>query len=125
MFLKAATRRYPNLCREDCQICLIEIDDRILRPLGGDLSTYALHHLRKRGVDVRLESSVVEVHADHVTLVSNERLDTHTVIWCAGIEPNPLIKSIDVPTDERGYILCHRDLRVKCLDDFWAFVVGA
>ena len=125
MFLKAATRRYPNLCREDCQICLIEIDDRILRPLGGDLSTYALHHLRKRGVDVRLESSVVEVHADHVTLVSNERLDTHTVIWCAGIEPNPLIKSIDVPTDERGYILCERDLRVKSFDDVWAIGDGA
>jgi len=119
-FLKAAAKRFPRLLPRDCQVCLIEIDERILRPLGGDLSDFALRHLRRRGVDVRLETTVRAIGPDHVVLSTGERLDANCVIWCAGIEPNPLIASIDVPVDERGYILCERDLRVRGFENIWA-----
>ena len=39
---------------------------------------------------------------------------------CAGIGPSPLIGGLDLPTDERGYLLCERDLRVRGRDDVWA-----
>ncbi len=55
-----------------------------------------------------------------MTLSCSEQLDTRTVIWCAGIEPNPLIGAWLLPVDDRGYILCERDLRVKGIEHVWA-----
>jgi NADH dehydrogenase len=45
---------------------------------------------------------------------------TETVIWCAGIAPNPLLASADLPADPQGYVLCDRDLRVQGHDTVWA-----
>jgi NADH dehydrogenase len=42
------------------------------------------------------------------------------VIWCAGIDCSPIVARIGVPVDDRGYILCERDLRVQGFDDVWA-----
>ncbi len=125
MFLKNASRRYPHVRREDCRFTLIELSDRILRSLGGDLSDFAMRHLSRRKIDIMLETSIREVHADHVVLDSGHRLDTRTVIWCAGIEPNPLIAGLGLPCDEHGYILCERDLRVKGFENLWAIGDGA
>lgn len=119
-FVKRATERYRNLSRNDCRITLVEMLDRVLAALGDDLSDYALKHMRKRGIDVRLETIVNEVANSHVVLSTGETLPCATVIWCAGIEPNPLVKTLDLPKDEQGYILCERDLRVKGFDTVWS-----
>jgi len=120
VFLRQACRLYRNLRPDDCSVTLIEISERILSALDPDLSEYATDQMRRRGMAVRLNSSVVGVAADHLTLASGESLPTHTVIWCAGIEPNPLLKRLPFPLDRRGYILCERDSRVKGWDFAWA-----
>jgi NADH dehydrogenase len=119
-FLKRATKRYPHLEPGDCRVTLVEMADRILRPLGDDLSDFALAHLRRRGLDVRLETTVSRVEPTSVTLSTGDTLAASTVIWCAGIEPGPLVRDIDVPVDERGYVLCERDLRVRGFENVWA-----
>jgi NADH dehydrogenase len=44
----------------------------------------AVSVLRKRGVQVRLGTSVTEITADSVTLSDGSTLPTHTVLWTAG-----------------------------------------
>ncbi|MCP3904517.1 MAG: NAD(P)/FAD-dependent oxidoreductase [Planctomycetes bacterium] len=118
--IRRAVRRYPHVAPDACGMTLVEMGDRVLPPLGADLSDFALRHLRRRGIDVRLKTTVREVGEDFVTLDTGTRLPTRTVIWCAGIEPDPLVRRLDVPTDERGYIRCARDGRVEGFDDLWA-----
>ncbi len=121
VFLRSAARRhYPNLSESDCRVTLIELADRILGALDPKLSDYALRTLRKRGIDIRLRTTVEEVERRRVILNDGTDLATRTVIWCAGIEPSPLIEKLDLPVDERGYILCERDLRVKDFENVWA-----
>jgi NADH dehydrogenase len=114
------TKRYPNLAPDDCRVTLIEIADRILPGLDGDLSAYAVTKMRGRKIDVRLNTSVREIGADWVRLADGEKLTCSTMIWCAGIAPNPLLGDLALPRDDQGWLLCERDLRVRGCTDVWA-----
>jgi NADH dehydrogenase len=120
VFLKEAARRYPTLSPSDCHVTLLELTGRILAPLGPELSDFATRHLRRRNIDVLLNTSAVRVEPRSVTLSDGRTLAARTVIWCAGIEPSPLIGSLGLPVDQRGYILCERDLRVRGFDHVWS-----
>lgn len=120
MFLRRAIRRYPNLHNSVAKVTLVEQAGRILGALKPELSTFAQEHLERRGVDVRLATTVTSVAADHVILSTGERLETHTVIWAAGIAPNPLSGALGLPLDERGWVRCERDLRVEGMPNVWS-----
>ncbi len=118
-FLREAARAYRNVSRHDCRVSLIEAAPRILSALDEDLADYALARLRARGIEVRLSTTVAEIGRDHASLSDGGRLDTHTVIWCAGIAPNPLAPRLGLPTDAQGWLLCEPDLRVRECTDSW------
>jgi len=119
-FIRGAAKRYRHVKPSDIRVTLVELQDRVLGALGNELADFAARHLRKRGLDLRLGTSVKSVGADHVVLADGTRLPTRTVIWCAGIAPNPLTRSLKLPLDSRGYIECEHDLRVKGFDHVWS-----
>jgi NADH dehydrogenase len=137
-FLRRAARRYPSIApADDIRVTLVERAERILAPLGPRLSDYALANLTRRGIDVRLRDTVVAAGPTRVRLASGEDLRARTLVWCAGIEPNPLLgapadrapatgadgtraSGHGLPLDDRGYVLCERDLRVRGFDSVWA-----
>jgi NADH dehydrogenase len=120
VFLSRARRLYRNVKREDCRVTLVELSDRILAALDPSLAAYAASRLTKRGIELRLHESVLRIDADRVAMSGGETVSCHTVIWCAGIVPGPLVKRVHVPVDARGYILCERDLRVRGFENVWA-----
>ena len=119
-FLRQAARGYERIAADDIQVTLVELTERILRALGPDLSDYAATALRCCGVDVRLGESVTRIERTRVHLACGGVRPAHTVIWCAGIAPNPLIARLPFPTDPRGYIVTERDLRVPGFPAVWA-----
>jgi NADH dehydrogenase len=120
-FLREAVKRYPNLTTDDYKITLVELGDHILGALSDDdLSDYTLRYMRSQGISVLLKTSATEISLEKVVLSNGDMLDTHTVIWCAGIAPNPLINKFGLPADRRGYIVCDRDLRVTGHKNVWA-----
>ncbi|MDK2971272.1 MAG: hypothetical protein PWP23_1027 [Candidatus Sumerlaeota bacterium] len=119
-FLRAGARQYRNLKPSDIRVTLVERLPRILPTSAPGLAAYALRKLREAHLDVRLESTIKQIAPDHALLHDGERLDTHTVVWAAGIAQNPLAKALPVPQDERGYLLCEPDGRVKGCNSVWA-----
>lgn len=119
-FLHDARRRYPNVRKDEIRTVVLEFADRILPGTTGSLSKWCHDTLTKRGVDIRTKTTISEVGADFAQATDGERIPTRTVVWAAGIAPNPMVKQIGFPTNERGYIECERDLRVKGLDGVWA-----
>jgi len=99
---------------------VLELGDRILTAIDPELAEYAASHLKRRGLDIRTKTSVKEVSEDHVVLTNDERLDTYTCIWAAGIAPNPLLDKIDGLPREKGWIKCGTDLKVQGFDNVWA-----
>ena len=120
MFLRRACRRYAHVTASDITITLVDMASRILPNLDEGLAAFAARKLQGRGIDLRLGTSVREVGAEHVELTDGTRLATATVIWCAGIAPNPVLAELDLPRDSRGWVLCEPDLRVSGRPHVWA-----
>jgi len=119
-FLRQAAKQYTGFSPADISITLVEHSDRLLGALDPDLAEYALKNLRSRGLTVLLKTGVVAVGPDFAQLSTGAKISSRTVVWCAGVAPTPLTLALPVPRDERGYIECERDLRVKGFDNIWA-----
>jgi NADH dehydrogenase len=120
VFLRRAVRRYANVAAADISVTLVDIADRILPNLHVDLAAFAAEKLQRRGVRLRLRTSVARVEARRVVLGDGTVLDAETVVWCAGIAPIPALAGLGLPTDGRGWVLCDPDLRVRGLEHVWA-----
>lgn len=68
---------------------------------------------------MRLGTTLKEVHADHVVLSDDSRIDTRTVAWVTGVTAAPLIETLGLPT-EQGRLQVRADLQVPGHPDVFA-----
>ena len=47
-----------------------------------------------------------------VELDDGQRFDADTIIWTAGVKPNPMLEHTDLPRDDKGRVVCGADLQV-------------
>jgi len=119
-FAADAMDRYPRARLHGMRWVLVEAADRVLPELDLELAEYALRELRGRGIDIRLQTTLEEVGADFARLSSGETLSTQTVVWTAGVAPQPILKELNLPLDERGRVPVDSYLKVQGLDSVWA-----
>ena len=60
------------------------------------------------------------MEAESVTLADGLRIETETVVWTAGVTPQPVVQALGLPVDERGRIAVDPALRVEGYTDIWA-----
>jgi NADH dehydrogenase len=119
-FAADAMDNYPRARLHGMRWVLVEATNRVLPEIDPELAEYALHELRGRGIDIRLETTLDEVGADFARLSSGETLATRTVVWTAGVAPQPILRELNLPLDERGRVPVDEFLRVKGMDSVWA-----
>jgi NADH dehydrogenase len=119
-FAADAIERYPRARLHGMRWVLVEATDRVLPEIDAGLAEYALRELRGRGIDIRLGTTLEEVHADAARLATGETLPTHTVVWTAGVAPHPSLRRLSLPLDERGRVPVDECLRVRGMDAVWA-----
>jgi NADH dehydrogenase len=119
-FFRQGTQFYRGIGSNDYKISVVELTDRILPALEAGLADYAQKKLESRNVEFFLQNRVSAVDLNRVFLENGQVLEARTLIWAAGIAPNPLLSCLDVPCDKRGYILCSPDLRVSGQENVWA-----
>ena len=73
-----------------------------------------------RQVSPRLGTTLEEVTANSARLSTGEVLPTKTVVWTAGVAPQPVLPDLNLPLDERGRVPVDEYLRVQGLDSVWA-----
>jgi NADH dehydrogenase len=105
--------------RSSVRFLLLDMADQVMPEVGERLGTAAMNVLRERGIEVRLGTSLKEVHADHVVLTDDSRVDTHTVAWVAGVTGAPVIADLGLET-ERGRVKVGTDLQVPGRSDVFA-----
>jgi NADH dehydrogenase len=115
-----ATRYYPDLAKDDLRFVLVEATGRILPEVGEDMGRYAVEELRKRGIDVRLETLLKSCVGGHVVLSDGDEFDAETLVWTAGVKANPMLTRTDLPIDDKGRVKCRTDLRVEGVDGAWS-----
>ncbi|MFK4105011.1 NAD(P)/FAD-dependent oxidoreductase [Streptomyces sp. NPDC019531] len=113
-------RYYHNVRPEDMKWILVEATGRILPEVGEEMGRYTVSELRRRNIDVRLNTRL-ESCVDRVAVLSDgSRFPTRTVVWTAGVKPSPLLAATDLPLNERGRLKCTPELTVDGVTHAWA-----
>jgi len=114
-----AIRYYGGLTARDMRWVLVEATDRILPEVSTDLGAYTVEQLRERGVDVRLRTRVTSLTGGHVELDDGTAFAAETVVWTAGVRPNPVLAATDLPIDDKGRLRATECLTVVGVEDAW------
>jgi NADH dehydrogenase len=111
-------RRFDPRCT---RVILIEAGPRILSTFAPEMSQKAVAQLVQLGVEVRTGTPVSDVGEGYVE-IAGEYIETHTVVWAAGVQASPLTRQLGVPVDRAGRVWVEPDLSVP--DRPEVFVVG-
>jgi len=112
---------YPNLPADKIRVHLYEMGPELLAPFKPNLRAYARKALEERDVVVHTGEGVGEIEATRVHLKSGEVVNTHTLVWAAGLTAHPLAASL-VPQLEHGRAPVNPDLSLPGHPE--VFVVG-
>ncbi|MER7122089.1 NAD(P)/FAD-dependent oxidoreductase [Streptomyces goshikiensis] len=115
-----AARYYHNVKPEDMKWVLVEASDHILPEVGPELGVYTIRELRRRNIDLRLETRLESCENRVAVLSDGARFPTRTVVWTAGVKPNPVIAACDLPKNERGRLACTAFLTVEGVEHAWS-----
>ncbi|MFL5930119.1 MAG: NAD(P)/FAD-dependent oxidoreductase [Gaiellaceae bacterium] len=118
--VRDAMRYYPSLQAEPQHWVLVDAAPKILPEVHTRLGDYAAALLMRRGVDIRVETTLEEVEPHAARLSDGDRLMTSTVVWTAGVKANPLLAELGLPLDERGRVLVDEHLRVEGTEHIWS-----
>jgi NADH dehydrogenase len=99
---------------------LVDAAPKILPEIPKRLGEYAARELLKRGVDIRVSTTLESVEDRAVSLSDGTRLETETCVWTAGVKANPLLGKLGLPLDDRGRVVVDSTLRVDGLPNVWA-----
>jgi NADH dehydrogenase len=122
---RSACRYYRRVEPADLRWVIVEAADRILPELTLPLGSYAMTQLRSRGFRIHLGTRLVSAVDGHLELSDGATFDAETLVWTAGVRPNPVLARTGLPLDERGRVIADRFLRVRGVDGAWAAGDGA
>jgi NADH dehydrogenase len=115
-----ALRYYPRLRAKPRRWVLVDAAPRILPEIPSRLGDYAARELRRRKVEIHVETTLESVTADEVVLGNGTRIPANTLVWTAGVTPNPLLREWQLPVDDRGRVEVDKLLRVLGHEHVWA-----
>lgn len=115
-----AISQFPGVQAYELHFVLVEATDSVLPMVGPKLQEATLESLRGRGVDVRLEDLVEAVDDDGVHLASGDVISADTLVWAAGVRPNPVLVDLGLPTDENEAVKVAPTLEVEGEQNVWA-----
>jgi NADH:ubiquinone reductase (H+-translocating) len=111
-FAAQAIELYPRCRAQGMRWVLAEAKGRIMQEVPASLSEFAERELRGRGIEVRTDTTLLELTASAAKLSSGETIAARTIVWTAGIKPSPVVARLGLPLDEEGRVRVDRTMRV-------------
>ena len=115
-----ALRYYPHLRATPRRWVLVDAAPRILSDIPRGLGDYAANELRKRGIEIHVDTTLESVSTHEAVLGDGTRIATDMLVWTAGVAPNPLLREWALPIDERGRVEVDEYLRVRGHEHVWS-----
>ncbi|MEP5938747.1 MAG: FAD-dependent oxidoreductase [Erythrobacter sp.] len=115
-------REFRTVDPASARVVLVQSGERILPQFPEELSAKATASLEDLEVEVRTNSRVTSIAADHVKIGDDERIETETVLWAAGVIASPAAQWLGAEADRAGKVIVDEHLRAEGHDDI--FVIG-
>jgi NADH:ubiquinone reductase (H+-translocating) len=103
---------YPRCAAQGMRWVLAEARPRIMQEVPASLSEFAERELRRRGIEVRTDTTLRGLTARAARLSDGETIPARTVVWTAGVKPSPVVARLGLPLGEDGRVLVERTTRV-------------
>ncbi len=117
----ALARDFRCIDPKTASIILVEAGPRLLPTFPPSLSATAERALERLGVELRLGAPVTHCDGGGVVL-GNERIDSCTLIWAAGVAASPAADWLGAQRNRNGRVLVGPDLTVPGHPEI--FVIG-
>lgn len=115
-----ALRYYPRLHDTPRRWTIVDAAPKILPEIPSRLGEYAARELTERGVEIHVGTTLASISDREAVLGDGTRIATHTLVWTAGVRPNPLLRELELPLDDRGRVEVDELLRVRGREGVWA-----
>src|SRR5262245_24726793 len=122
--VRDALRFYPTLRDVEQHSVLVDAAPKILPETPEHLGEYAANQLRRRGVDIRVSTTLTAAEPHTAVLSDGDRILTSTLVWTAGVRASRFNEQLGLPLDERGRIKVDETLRIEGVPDAWALGDG-
>jgi NADH dehydrogenase len=124
---RSIPRDFRAIDTTTARVILVEANDRLLQAYPPELSARAKVDLEKLGAEVRLNSRVIEIDGDGVTIAlahagGTERINAENSIWAAGVQASAVGGTLGAPLDRTGRVQVEPDLSIPGHRE--VFVVG-
>jgi NADH dehydrogenase len=118
---QTVVKDYKNFNYNDTKIILLEGAQKILGTFTENLSEKAKKDLENMGVEVILNTKVVDLNENGVK-TSDGFIETVNIIWAAGNVASPLIKTLNIKTDNNSRAIVENDCSIPDYPNI--FVIG-
>lgn len=108
-YLARVMKRH-GIKKQSLHIDLVEAAPRLLPKMPSSFSRAVTRRLRKMGVKLHLDQAVKAEKANSLVL-EDHSIESHTVIWTAGLTINPFFAANDFNLSVRGRIAVDKHLR--------------
>ena len=121
------SRDFRAVHPDQTRVVLVEAGPRVLSSFEPETSERAQRSLAEMGIEVRTGVRVSGIDSTGVSL-GDERIDSSTVLWAAGVRASPLIAALGVETDRVGRVPVEPDCSVPrhpeafCIGDAAVFI---
>jgi NADH dehydrogenase len=123
--VRDALRYYPSLRGQQQRWVLVDAAPKILPEIPTRLGDYAAELLARRGVEIRVGTTLESLEPRAAVLSDGTTITTSTLVWTAGVRANPALSTLGLPLDERGRVVVGPTLRVEGHEHVWALGDGA
>lgn len=113
-----AAKLNGRIGKDEMRFVLVEAMGRIMPEVTEDQALWVVDHLRSRGIEVLLNTSLADATDGKLALINMpdksaaETFESDTLIWTAGVMANPMVRSTDFPIEARGRVMTGTDLRI-------------
>ncbi len=118
---RTIARDFRSIDTTTASVILIEAQDRLLPTMSPRSSQRALKDFQAMGVDVRLNTRVVDLTAEGVVLEDGMLPCAH-VFWAAGVQASELGQHLKAAHDRAGRVMVNADLSLAGHPN--VFVIG-
>jgi NADH dehydrogenase len=113
---------YPQMDLKEARVMLLEAGPSVMPSYPDDLRKATFDLLRSKNVEILLNAKLVDYNGDQVTLGDGTLLNTHTLIWTAGVRAAGMLDSLEAQQAGLGRVRVDPCLRIPAHPE--VFVVG-
>ncbi|KAJ3109634.1 hypothetical protein HDU97_003108 [Phlyctochytrium planicorne] len=102
---------YPHL-KKFVKMTIYDVGKSILNAFDSKLGDYAAQRFTRKGIKLRLGTSVKEVQKDHIILNDDTKVPYGLLVWSTGLAPIDLVKSLELEKDRAQRLVTDEYFRV-------------